>query len=411
MEYVSIDDVYSAYYSCRKHKRNTQGAMAYELDYERNNYKLYTDLNNMTYEVGRSIAFCVTRPKLREVFAADFRDRVVHHLIMQRFMTIFEAHMIESSYNCRKGKGTLYGVRDIYGKIKAISENWTQETYALKFDIQGFFMSIDKKLLYGKVVDVVKTSATENKDWWLWLIRKVIMHRPQDNCEIRGDSTLWGKLPKHKTLFGKEDDKGMAIGNLTSQVFANLFLSDFDRWVCSQLGKNEGYGRLTDDCVVISRNKTKLLRLLSDARKRLTDIGLTLHPHKVYLQEVTKGLPFVGSVIKPSRIYTQHRTIDNMRAMIRAWNVDKRPNTARYVCRYNSYSGFLVHTQSYGIRCRMWELVENKNNIKNINFKYIKHDVRKSTNQKGRLSGYSHKRRKTHRTYQSNRNRRSDRVH
>lgn len=385
-QYVSIEDIYAAYKDCRRNKRNSEGAMRYELDYEGNNYRLWKELNNMTYKPTTSVTFCVTRPKIREVFAANFRDRVVHHLIIRRWLESIEAEMIDASYNCRKGKGTLYGVRDIAEKIRRVSEEWTKETYVLKFDIQGFFMSIDKEKMCAQIGRIIDRDydgrrEEEQRQWWQWLTRTVAMHRPEQNCEKRGDITLWNKLPRNKSLF-HTNGKGMAIGNLTSQVFANLYLSDFDKWMIVRTGGN--YGRLTDDCVASGTDKAALLRLLEEARAYLRDeLGLTLHPNKVYLQEARKGLPFVGYVIKPHRIYTQNRTVGYMAAMIEEWNRDKRPDTKRYVCRYNSYMGFLRHSASYAIRWQMWNKIRNKEGIYSINHKYIRqNDFHKSKKRK-----------------------------
>lgn len=146
-EFVSLEEIEEAYFECRKNKRNSEGALGYELRYELNNYELWQDLNNGSYEIGKSICFCVTRPKLREVFAASFRDRIVHHIIMRKFQHLFEAEMIEDSYNCRKGKGVLYAVNRAKKHIIDVSEGYSKKAYVLKCDLQGFFMSINRDIL------------------------------------------------------------------------------------------------------------------------------------------------------------------------------------------------------------------------------------------------------------------------
>ena len=113
MDYITLNQIDEAYRDCLKHKRNKKSAVEYSFNYLVNNYNLWRDLNNGTYEISPSICFCVTRPKLREIFAADFRDRIVHHLIILKFGHIFENFMIENSYSCRKNKGTLYAAKDI----------------------------------------------------------------------------------------------------------------------------------------------------------------------------------------------------------------------------------------------------------------------------------------------------------
>ena len=96
-EYVTIDEVYDAYHDCCKHKGSTPGCIEYQMNYIANNYQLYIDLNSMEYEISKSKAFCVTRPKLREVFCADFRDRIIHHLLAIKFTYILEGEMTDKA--------------------------------------------------------------------------------------------------------------------------------------------------------------------------------------------------------------------------------------------------------------------------------------------------------------------------
>ena len=118
---IGLEEVFEAYYDCRKNKRRTANALLFESDYESYCVELWRDINERTYSIGRSIAFIVTKPKPREVFASDFRDRVVHHLVARRLEPLFESVFIEDTYNCRKGKGTLYGVKRLAQKVHEIS--------------------------------------------------------------------------------------------------------------------------------------------------------------------------------------------------------------------------------------------------------------------------------------------------
>ena len=108
-EWCSIEEVYAAYLDCKKRKSKSTSYTRFAANEAANIYSLWEDLNNRTYTIGRSDAFCVTRPKVREVFAAQFRDRIVHHLLMLRLLQHFEEAFIEDTYNCRKGKGTDLG--------------------------------------------------------------------------------------------------------------------------------------------------------------------------------------------------------------------------------------------------------------------------------------------------------------
>lgn len=211
-EYVTIEDVYAAYYDCCKHKGSTDGCIEYQMNYIANNYQLYVELNSMIYKISKSKTFCVTRPKLREVFCAAFRDRIVHHLLAIKFADILESEMTDKAYACRVGKGTDYGTADVKKQIKRVSENYTKEAWVLKCDLQGFFMSINRSILYKLLEKVIREKYHGGDiEWWLWLWRKVILHDPTKNCIKVGDLSLWDKLPKNKSLFTCGEGIGLPI--------------------------------------------------------------------------------------------------------------------------------------------------------------------------------------------------------
>ena len=222
-EYVTIDEVYDAYYDCCKHKGSTPGCIEYQMNYIANNYQLYIDLNSMKYEISKSKAFCVTRPKLREVFCADFRDRIIHHLLAIKFTYILEDEMTDKAYACRAGKGTDYGIADVKKQIKRVSNNYTKEAWVLKCDLQGFFMSINRSLLYRLLEKVIREKYHgDDIEWWLWLWKKVVLHDPTKNCVRVGDLSLWDKLPANKSLFTCGEGIGLPIGNLPSPLYFSM---------------------------------------------------------------------------------------------------------------------------------------------------------------------------------------------
>ena len=367
-EYITIDDVYGGYRDCKRFKADTVGCVEYMQNYLANNLRLYRDLNSMAYEIGQSKAFCVTRPKLREVFCAQFRDRVVHHILAIKFMDIFEAEMLDCAYACRKGKGTLYGIEHVRQQIIDVSREYTVETWILKCDLQGFFMSIDRRMAYRIVEGVIRRRYDgDDIEWWLWLWRKVILHDPTKNCVKTGDTRLWDGLPTNKSLFTCGEGKGFPIGNLPSQIIANLIMSRFDKWIIGRLGDECGYGRYVDDFVAVSRNKKQLLDVLHDAREWLDcKLGLTLHPQKVYLQEARKGVVFTGAAIMPGRIYCGKTTVEHLFERIEEWNnmTDvSREQTEAFVRSVNSLFGHLKHYNSYAIRWMAWKKIKHKESV------------------------------------------------
>ena len=371
MEYVSLEEVYEAYFQCRKNKRTKNSSLAFEMHYETKLRELWNDLNNMSYSISSSIVFGVTRPKCREVFAANFRDRIVHHLLMIKLEPLLEEEMIDNSYNCRNGKGTEYGIQTLSNQIKKVSENYTKETYVLQCDIQGFFMSIDKDVLWKAIKDVMERKWNYgNLEWWMWLVKMIIYHRPELNCTIHGDKSILDSLPDNKTLF-RSNGKGLPIGNLTSQIFGNFYLTCFDRYVIELFGKECEYGRYVDDFYIISANKKCLLKSVPNIRRYLyNDLKSNLHPKKISIIEVKKGIKFIGSVVKPWGIYIGNRTVNNAFSVA----IIKKPkDMKRYVQRLNSYFGYMVHRLSYGIRYKLWNAIYNKNNLYSVNMKKIKY--------------------------------------
>ena len=151
-----LTDIFRAYYDARKNKRKTANALRFELNFETQLFKLYEDIVNRTYKVSKSICFVIKRPVQREIFAGDFRDRIVHHLIFNYISPFFERLFINDSYSCRIGRGTSYGIKRVNYFIRSCSQNYTRDCYVLKLDISGYFMGINKMILYCKKLSKFK---------------------------------------------------------------------------------------------------------------------------------------------------------------------------------------------------------------------------------------------------------------
>ena len=216
MSNLNLNEVLRAYISCRKNKRNTVNQIKFELNVENNLYNLYTELKNETYRPGRSICFVVTYPKLREIFAADFKDRIVHHLLVARLEPYYEKRFIYDSYACRKDKGAHKAVL----RLRKFSR---QNKYYLQIDVKNFFTSIDKNTLYSIFLKGKFNKETRS------LLKKMIFHDPTSNYYLKGDGNLFSKIPPCKSLFYTPKNRGLPIGNLTSQFFANVCLTEVDQ--------------------------------------------------------------------------------------------------------------------------------------------------------------------------------------
>ena len=355
--WCSIEDVYAAYLDCKKRKSKSTQYAQFAANEAANIYDLWKELNEHTYTIGYSDAFCVTRPKVREVFAAQFRDRIVHHLVMLRLLPLFESAFINDTYNCRVGKGTEYGVKRVAEFMRQHPDGWI-----LKCDIRCFFMNIKK----ARLADMLESFISENYngrdiDHIQWLVRMIVMHRPEKRCIRKGDMTLWNILPKGKSLFDTDGSNGLAIGNLTSQIFANYYMLPLDKWLSGIDGVC--YGRYVDDFILVAGERDVLKSLLPQIRTFLREqLDIELHPNKVYLQPIRHGVTFLGSVIKHGRIYAGNRTVGNAVNLIReyAFVKNKEKYIEKFAQRYNSYMGYLVHRKTYGIRWKLWNMVDEE---------------------------------------------------
>ena len=364
-----IEQVYNAYYDCRKNKGRKSSAINFSWDYEKNLKELTEELVSGKYQPSTSIVFGITRSKIREIFAANFRDRIVHHLLILKFGELLDKEMVDDSYNCRKGKGLFYGQNRLEEEIKRISENYTKECYILNGDIEGFFMSIDKKKLQQMVERLIRDKYNGNDiEWWIRLFTQIIMHRPELDCEIHGDIKILEKLPSNKKLLGSDGKFGLPIGNLTSQILGNFYRTPFDLMMKRELKEDGFYCVFVDDFKVVSLNKKLLEKMAVKARNYLKQyLGLTMHRKKFSIQKVSLGVKFIGTVIKPWGRYTENRIVNNA---FRAFSY-KTENVSKQICRYNSYMGYLIHSKSYGIRWNLYKAIpkEIRNQLVCINMK------------------------------------------
>lgn len=354
---VTTDGMLEAYYDCRRRKRRTASAIVYEMNYESNLIALRDRINTRTYQPGKSICFVVTRPRYREVFAASFEDRIVHHYIGLRLEPLFELVFSPLTFNCRKGKGQLYGVKMLQNDIREASNNYTTDCYIMKLDLQGFFMSIDKSML-ARMIDkfIVKYYQGSDIDDLRYLCQIVVLHCPERNCERHSPREMWEHLPANKSLFTNGEGKGVAIGNLFAQLFANFLLNILD-WYIEELGIKY-HGRYVDDFYCIHADKKVLLSAVPKIRVKLAELGLNLNPKKFYFQHYTKGVEFTGAVVKPYRTYCCNRVLTNFIAAVRKLNRARNIDEVNHaVCSINSYLGLLRQSNEYGKRREILSMI------------------------------------------------------
>lgn len=369
MSFVSRYELTKAYHDCIQKKRGTVNAINFEVNESLLLNLLYKQLNTMTYKIGKSVVFVLKDHMgnpYREVFAADFVDRIVHHLFINRILSKLEQYeFIEDNYACRKEKGTLYGALRCKEHMQSAYEEADDknEVYVIKGDLQNCFNTLNKILITNIICDFIDKHLNDrNAKFNKWLAKIIIMHCPQYNGNYirKQPKSYWVGLPNHKSLFNCDDNYGIAVGNLTSQIFANTLLSKFDHFVTDVLGYKH-YGRYVDDFYIIGFNKEKMLQDYKKIKKYLlNELELKVSENKFYIQTISKGVKFVGYMIYRNRIYINNRTKNKFNKKVHDWDMylkenfyDKRINidlitTLDIIKTWNAYVGMFMHV--YGSR-------------------------------------------------------------
>lgn len=360
----TLEKLFKAYKECQKGKKNTVNALMFELHREKNLMALLDDLVSRRYEISRHICFIVIVPTPREIFAADFRDRIVHHLLCNEISGIFEVDFISHSYANRKGKGTHKAVEQLQKNIRHV-KNETGGGQYLKLDVQSFFRSINREILFSLVEKKIASTSkvSPKKAQWreevLWLARKIIFHDPTKNYLYKGNPDKKALIPRHKSLFYAQDC-GLPIGNLTSQFFANVYLNELDQFVTTALGV-EKYVRYVDDFVIVGEDERSIKSFIAAIDAFLKErLGLCLNRGKIQMQEIRKGIDFLGYFIKPNHTVVRQRVVrrckKRLQEISQAFDAsgvcreDKKKSAECALSVINSYYGHFSHASSFNLR-------------------------------------------------------------
>lgn len=308
-----------AMFDCSSHKRTAKQCVEYLILFEFDLPWLAFEVYNGQYQPTTSICFGVAHPNLREIFAANFRDRVVQHWVIIRVEPLLEDRFNETgnvSYNCRKGFGTQRAVTDAAALIERVTNNYSSEAWIGHYDIKSFFCSISKDVLWCMLESfITERYMASDRSLLLSIVKIIIYHRPCDDCIETGNRHILNRVPKHKRMKFNDPERGMGIGNITSQQFANFLLTAVDVAIMSAIKRvpSGGYIRFADDVLIITRCKNENITLRELFRTTLqTECQLKLNDSKIYLQRATNGVKFCGYVIKPGRIYATNRLVGHL---------------------------------------------------------------------------------------------------
>lgn len=327
--YKIVDPVnlFEAWYEFKKGKGNKQDVVLFEQNIESYIFALSRDLKNWTYKHGGYKDFYILDPKRRHVHKATVRDRILHHVIMKVFYPIFDPLFIDQSFSCRVWKWSHKWVECLSSMLWKESLNNTRNCYVLKCDIAKFFDSIGHEILLNLL-------ATRIKDSKMMDITKELIYSFKS---YRSDEHI---------------SRGVPIWNLTSQIFANVYMNEFDQFMKHQL-KVRYYARYTDDFVIVSKDKDYLHNLLPKIETFLyNSLGLNLHPDKVEIRKYSQGVDFLGYVIFPNHRIIRKRT---KKRIFRKWKETMLKHekglisSESFNSTLQSYLGVLSHANAYNL--------------------------------------------------------------
>ena len=319
---ISVENLYLAWNEFSRGKRSKPDVQLFEFRLEDNLFRLHYELKVERYRHSKYVSFNVTDPKTRLIHKALVVDRIFHHAVFRVLYPIFDKKFIRDSYSCRINKGTHKAIKRLDQSIKNVSRNYSRNCFVLKCDIEKFFHSVDHSIL----LELIGKEVSDNKA--MTLIKEIV------------------------SSFSSKDGKGIPLGNLTSQLFANIYMNELDQYVKHEM-KTNYYIRYTDDFVIIHHDEAYLRRIIFIVEIFLKEnLGLNLHPRKVSIRKASQGIDYLGYIVFPHftliRTRTKKRLLKNISNKI--IKCQKREDSYfSLVQTLASYSGILKHCRGFGI--------------------------------------------------------------
>ncbi len=317
------ENLFSAWDVFKQDKRNRPDVSQFEWRLEENIFWLHRELQRKTYRHSPYEGFYVKDPKQRHIHKATVRDRILHHAVFAIVNPIFEPTFIPTSFSCRVGFGTHKGVGVLEEITRKVSRNNTRPCFVLKCDVRKFFDSVDHEILLSIIKKRIKDVDA------LWLLESIVRS------------------------YESAPGKGIPIGNLTSQLFANVYMNRLDQFVKHGLKVNY-YVRYTDDIALVSEHYEELENLLIPISEFLeNELALKLHSNKSILRSICQGVDFLGYIIFPKyrliRSKTKHRMFKRLEKRMEEYKAGDITRL-NFEQSFQSYLGVLSHANTYGIR-------------------------------------------------------------
>lgn len=306
----------AAWLEFRRGKRRKPDVQAYERKLEDNLFLLHSNLKQGIFPESSYEQFRINDPKPRLISKASVECRLLHHAIYRVLYPLYDRTFIFDSYSCRDGKGTHKAFERIVSVARKVSKNYTCTCWALKFDIRKFFDSVDHVTLFNLLSDRIN------------------------------DRELLHLLDEIIGSFSMSEGKGMPLGNLTSQLFANVYLDPLDKFIKHEL-KASNYLRYADDMILLGDNPSELLGYLIEINAFARDkLKLRIHPFKTTLRKLSWGIDFVGYVALPHYTLPRKKTVNRLfrRTLSKIGEGPKqvKPTLASHI-------GYLSHPSAYNL--------------------------------------------------------------
>lgn len=348
------------YLSARKNIRNHFHPLKFELRLEKTIYEIANDLYRREYIPRPFECFMIYDPTLREVFAPNIDDALESHILFSQIDPLFERVFIYDSYSCRKGKGAQFGIERFEHHIRSCTQNYTRPAYILNIDISGYFMSINKGILYSIICEHFakfrrsqlhrNTSTTWDEvldfNFLDYLVRLELFSNPLENCRIIGNMSLRGILPPNKSMWHSPIGTGVTIGRVTNQLNSNIYLNEYDQYVKRTL-HCKNYGRYVDDARILSAD----IHFLEDVRDASAEflkerLKLVVHPKKTNIISTEETALFLGGAFRNYRRYASDNTVRRFKEKIKICEelvCSRNCNIDSVLSSLNSYLGHLQH--------------------------------------------------------------------
>jgi len=331
---TSFVNLFQAFKMAARGKRSHPDVADFEYDLEENLLTLQAELQAQTYAPGPYYNFCIVDPKPRLISAAPFCDRVVHHALCQVIEPMFERRFIYDSYACRVGKGT-------HAALNRAQEFSRRYPYVLKCDLEHFFPRLDHAILQAQLEGVIADKPTR------WLCKQIqdsgaSVHSPETTSVFFAGDDLFAALRP----------KGLPIGNLTSQFWANVYLNPLDHFIKRELGC-KAYLRYVDDFLLFAADKPTLHRLRQALIKYAASLRMRLHENQAAVFPVASGIPFLGWRVYPNyRRLKRHNGVAFQRrfARLRAAYVNSEISRKKLDASIQGWIAHVEHGNTWGLR-------------------------------------------------------------